>query len=106
MNTPARKIRTPHVVSAGYQRFFTADGKRIRVVTKQDLVEHRYEGKSVSVLDNFKEKKHFLRVIVNGNASDELEDEFARVESASLPLIRGSSTGRPSRRTRLAPSKR
>ena len=89
MNTPAsKKVRAPHVVSAGYQRFFTADGKRIRVVTKNDVAERRYEGKPVSVLDNFKEKKYFLRVIANGNANDELEDEFARVENISLPLIR------------------
>jgi len=82
------KIRHPHIVSAGYQRLFTEDGKRIRVITKDDLARGDPAGKVISVLDNFKAKRQFLRVLVSGVADDSLEDAFALRENWAIPLLR------------------
>jgi hypothetical protein len=68
-------------VPAGYQRNF-ADGKLIRVIERQTWAD-----RVVGVGDNFV-ASHFLRAIINGQANDAAEDEFARIENAALPLIR------------------
>lgn len=77
------KLRRPHVVPAGFQRNFIDPGtKHIRVVNKRTLVE-----RDVGVRDNFV-ASHFLRVIINDQPDDSAEDEFGRIESIALPLIR------------------
>ena len=75
-----------HVISKGYQRFF-ADGERIRLV---DKVAGR--DRVVSVTDAFA-RKHFNAVRTDAGRVDELEDEWQRVENASLPSVRALIAG-------------
>ena len=43
--------------------------------------------RTVGVRDNFV-ASHFLRVIIDGEANDQAEDEFARIEDLALPVVR------------------
>lgn len=82
------KLRRPHVVPAGYQRNF-AETEQIRVIHKPTLSDI-----VIGVRDNFV-ARHFLRVVIKGEANDAAEDEFARIENAALPLIRSATPFTP-----------
>ena len=75
------KLRRPHVVPCGYQRNF-ALGNISRVIHKETMTD-----RLVGVRDNFV-ASHFLRVFIEGQPNDLAEDEFARIESAVLPMVK------------------
>ena len=72
-----------HVVSKGYQRLVTG-GKTIRLVSLDGAVD-----KPVSVRDAFVEEG-FNTAYVSGEAIDDLEHEWARLENEVLPRIRAA----------------
>lgn len=82
-------MRRHHVVSQGYQRLF-ADGKRIRLVWKDSG-----QSKLVGTRDAFVERG-FHAVHADGESSDALEDEWARVERLALPGLRAAASGHQS----------
>jgi hypothetical protein len=75
-----------HVVSEGYQRMF-ATPAGIRLIDKKTGVAQVVGTKSAFA------RKHFSSYISNGEWSDELEDEWAQIEDAALPLVRALNSG-------------
>jgi hypothetical protein len=72
--------RRAHVVPRGFQRYF-AEGEQITLVDKRNRT-----GRLVGTKDAFV-SNGLLTVRINGTSSDEMEDEFARVESHVLPAL-------------------
>lgn len=78
--------RRHHVVSKGYQRSF-ADGERILLVDK--VTE---EGRPVGVNDSFVRRGFNMRRDAEGD-NEELEAEWARLESGAIPIVRAVAEG-------------
>lgn len=74
--------RRHHVVSKGYQRGFADSDDRILLVDKVTG-----EARPVSVRDSFVRRGFNLRRDAEGE-DEELEDEWARLESGAIPIVR------------------
>lgn len=74
--------RRHHLVSRGFQRAWTADGKRLHLVD----IEQR-TAKLVGTRDAFW-AKHLLTVLTQEGPTSTAEQSFGRVESAALPNVR------------------
>jgi hypothetical protein len=75
-----------HVVSRGYQTAFAPDG-RVCMVDKQSK-----HGRLIGIGDAFT-KKHFSSYVQNGSRTDEIEDEWGRIENDVIPHVRRALAG-------------
>jgi hypothetical protein len=81
--------RNNHVVSAGYLRYFTKDGRRIRLFAVDGSLD------VVAPVRKVFREYDFSVVRAVGGPVDELEAEWSRLEDFALPKLRGLSLGAP-----------
>ena len=80
-------VRRHHVVSRGYLRHF-ADGEQLRLITKADRSDRLAGTRDTFVVKGFNTVRSETAEV------EDLEAEWARLESSILPVIRRAIEGR------------